>query len=412
MEARAHPDLLEAALTFEDLRIMFEESEIDPEAGSGGPDEAGFIPHAAAEGALYPVDGGMVACMKSVCTVDDTQMMHFSGMDEIESVLASLGDIEAGGTVPPEAPVGKDNGQNLNCGVPARQTALFLELLSCSGGCINGPMTRKSPGTLTKRIAVLGNTPREKTRLPRKSTMEIAEQFTPMDARQTGYREDEIRQILRQTGKYTSEDELNCGGCGYSNCRSFAGAVLAGKAETPMCVTYMRQLASKKANKLLTAMPSGVVIVDRSLRIIECNFRFALLAGDDSVQIYVDNDGLTGANLEKVLPVGNLFSHVLERGEEIVGKDIRIGDRVVRCSVFSIETGTIVGGIFSDVTSPELKKDEIIERAQSVIEKNLTTVQQIAYLLGENASETEMVLSTIINSFKPGTIGEDRSGGN
>jgi hypothetical protein len=43
-----------------------------------------------------------------------------------------------------------------------------------------------------------------------------------------------------------------------------------------------------------------------------------------------------------------------------------------------------------------MQKEEIIKRARSVIRKNLSTVQKIAYLLGENASETEMVLSGII----------------
>jgi hypothetical protein len=36
-----------------------------------------------------------------------------------------------------------------------------------------------------------------------------------------------------------------------------------------------------------------------------------------------------------------------------------------------------------------------------VIEKNLKTVQQIAYLLGENAADSEVILNSIVRSFRP-----------
>jgi hypothetical protein len=46
----------------------------------------------------------------------------------------------------------------------------------------------------------------------------------------------------------------------------------------------------------------------------------------------------------------------------------------------------------------DCKESELVKRRPA--NNNLTTVQKIAYLLGENASETETVLSTIIDSFK------------
>jgi len=45
-------------------------------------------------------------------------------------------------------------------------------------------------------------------------------------------------------------------------------------------------------------------------------------------------------------------------------------------------------------------REQIIQKAQDVIRKNVTTVQQIAYLLGENAAETELILGSIIESFQ------------
>ena len=43
---------------------------------------------------------------------------------------------------------------------------------------------------------------------------------------------------------------------------------------------------------------------------------------------------------------------------------------------------------------------ELIGRARDVIQKNLKTVQQIAFLLGENAADSEIIL----NSQSPSTI--------
>jgi hypothetical protein len=68
--------------------------------------------------------------------------------------------------------------------------------------------------------------------------------------------------------------------------------------------------------------------------------------------------------------------------------------------LFLIKKNTIVGAIIKDLTDPEVNTEEIVERAQLVIKENLSTVQQIAYLLGENASKTENVLSSIINIYK------------
>ncbi len=59
-----------------------------------------------------------------------------------------------------------------------------------------------------------------------------------------------------------------------------------------------------------------------------------------------------------------------------------------------------MGGILQDITEPAVVREQIIQKAQDVIRKNVTTVQQIAYLLGENAAETELILGSIIESFQ------------
>ena len=54
-----------------------------------------------------------------------------------------------------------------------------------------------------------------------------------------------------------------------------------------------------------------------------------------------------------------------------------------------------------DITNPYVQRDHVINKAREVIHKSLNTVQQIAFLLGENASESEVLLEQIIDSFSP-----------
>jgi len=93
-------------------------------------------------------------------------------------------------------------------------------------------------------------------------------------------------------GKWTEKEELNCSGCGYDNCREFAKALLDGKAERTMCISYMRKIAQNKASVLLQKIPSGVVMVDENLKIIDCNRQFAELLGKETVMIFDSNPGM------------------------------------------------------------------------------------------------------------------------
>jgi len=73
--------------------------------------------------------------------------------------------------------------------------------------------------------------------------------------------------------------------------------------------------------------------------------------------------------------------------------------------IFSIEKQMIAGGLFQDITAPWIQKDRVIKEAKKVIRQNVRTVQKIAYLLGENAAESEAALRSIIESFG-GEVGQ------
>jgi hypothetical protein len=98
-----------------------------------------------------------------------------------------------------------------------------------------------------------------------------------------------------------------------------------------------------------------------------------------------------------------LFATVLQSGQDLLNRDTTLGSSILNVSVFTIEKNKIVGGIIRDLTAPEVRREEVVTRAREVIRENLETVQQIAFLLGESASKTEKILTSIIEAQKLGT---------
>lgn len=372
-ESDQYRELLNVAMTFSTLRSWLDAEGIDL-ATLNTESSDRFVPDSAQEGALYPIDGGMIAGIKANCSVHEATFMSFSGLAHIKQLLKDLP------TVRPDSNI-------------------FLELLACEGGCVNGPGTNSQAGTAMKRYNLIDYTTYPEAEIPRAPHLDIHNEYVVDRITEPEYNQLEIQKALASVGKYKPVHELNCGGCGYDSCREFAVAMLGGKAERGMCVSYMRNLASKKANALLRSMPSGVVIVNDQLKIVECNQNFSRLLGEETCLVYNANPGMEGALLEKVLPFSGYFKTVLDTGEDIVNKNIKYNHVILNVSIFSIEMHQIVGAVIQDVTAPAIQKEQIIKHTRDVIDKNLKTVQKVAYLLGENASETEGILDSIIKSF-------------
>jgi hypothetical protein len=374
LEAAQHPELLDVVLTFEDLRRWLEQERIVPEQIRAAPGDH-FVPETAAEGAWYPVDGGMIAGMQSTCAVNDAALMAFSGIGAIKKALDGIEELTP------------ENG-------------LFLELLACEGGCVNGPKVRRRDATVVKRHRVLRSVTAPKVSLPRPPTVQTPADFSATPVAAPPVPDSQIREALRSVGKFSPDDELNCGGCGYDTCRDFGIALIGQKAERAMCVTYMRQLAHKKANALIQKMPSAVVIVNEALRVIEFNAAFVALFAKEKPTA----DGapaIEGVALAEIMPFASLFHNVLKTGEDILDRDLRYQNTILHATIFSIEKHCLVGGIIQDITKPAVRKEQVIRKAREVIQKQLATTQQIAYLLGENAADAEITLNSIIESFSP-----------
>jgi iron only hydrogenase large subunit-like protein len=366
-------DTIETALTFKDLRGWFEAEKLTPPPGVLEGVDAEFLPHAAGDGALYPMIGGMNETIRPMLGKTKVRLLSVAGLDNIRSALDGFR------RRPPTEPV-------------------FLELLACSGGCIGGPCvehenTFGSELEIRRRVDAPGPSIEDDTfpTLGRKFARSETG-FQPLESRR-------IREALAQIGKHTPDDEINCGGCGYDTCRAFALAVLAGRAESSMCVSNLRKKAQRKANALLRCMPSGVVIADRNLNVIECNENLAKIFGGDLMLGYRARPGLEGVALKKVVPFPEVFQRVLESGQEEHRDLMRIDERLISLTVFSIEPHETVGGILLDVTSTELRREHIAQRAREVIDKNLATVQDLAFKLGEHMADTEILLRSIADDY-------------
>jgi len=383
-EADLYESEIDAALTFQELDEWLQKERITPESVSVTPDCA-FQPRRSAKGAFFPIENGEITAFsaylsKAVSDAAGQKIDTFSASG-IRSVKGLFADFT------PES----------------LEKPLFLELLACTGGCINGPgMSGALPGVIRNtRLRSYAGSADDTLDDSTLSLSPAIEADYPLCALpNTIYTEQEISEALQLVGKSNLDDRHNCGSCGYDTCRDLAVALLNGWAEKSMCASYMRQLASQTANGLMKSTPSGAVIVNKELQIIDCNEPFARIMGEETERLYADKPGLEGADLTKIAPFAQYFSSVIEpNGPDQIQCDVREGKKIYHIKVFAIEKGETAAGIVDDITEPRVRIDKTVERAQEVIKKNAAVTQQIAFLLGENAAESEAILNSIIESY-------------
>lgn len=374
IEADMHPELLSLSLSFGDLRQWLKDESINlKEINTSVFDK--FLLEKAEDGTAYPIEGGMIETLKPYDKIKKSYMMQITGIENLKRELAGL--------------KAEDFDQ-----------PVFIECLACEGGCVSGPcMTNKKSG-MAKRFDILKQTNFPEDIKNRTPSFDIKMDYSCQGISRPEFDEADIKRTLATIGKYTVEDEINCGGCGYNTCRNFAKALLKGHAEPEMCVSHMKHQAQSKANALLRCIPSPIVIADSKLSILEYNDEFinAFWNDEEHDEIY-DRNNLHGANLRDFISFTNLFSASLDLEQDIRREHIKHNDCLFDVVVFNIEKKQIVGGIMEDVTNVEMKKEQIAARAKEVIHKNLATVQQIACTLGEHMAETEVLLRSIAKDF-------------
>jgi iron only hydrogenase large subunit-like protein len=412
-------NLVEAVLTFIEIRQLFDENEIQEKTVK----MSEFDPPYGNWGALYPYPAGILQAAGIKRDLVSSQVITASGVEDVKEAI-------------------NDFDHHIDT------IRHHFNLFFCPG-CMLGPgmirhderFRRRSlvKQYAEKRVEALDKKQWQKD-MERWSELDLTRTFAPNDQRIPEPSSEAITEVLKIIGKDHRAEELNCNACGYGSCREFASTVAKGLAVPEMCHTYnlrnkqeyietlrqtnkklsetkkalkeseeqamrekdVAQDASDTMNSMLNKLPNGVVIVDNELKILQSNERFLEIIGEDAKTIAEIIPGLRGADLKTLLPfnVYNIFSFVLRENESVISRDMQLEDRMFNISIFPIRQNRIAGAVIRDLFSPEVQREEVINRVSDVIDKNLEMVQKIGFLLGEGASDTEKMLNSIVESFR------------
>ena len=198
-------------------------------------------------------------------------------------------------------------------------------------------------------------------------------------------------------GKFTLEDELNCGACGYNTCREKAKAVLAGKAEISMCVPFMRERQESYSNKIINVMPGILVTVDYHLKVIHMN-----QAARDLFDPLHKKE-LIGAPVSDLMDdysLVNLISFDKNRSDD----QIYLEDRKIYLerTLANDRKNQLILCVMKDITR-EMEEKLRIRKARNnaaamadkLAAEQLKLVHQIASLLGETAADTKVAVEQL-----------------
>lgn len=363
---------VDAILTFEELAIWLEEAGINihdcEDRPMGNPDPK--------VNRLYPISGGVIQSVVAEEEADTYHKVYVDGLSNCMEMLECL-----------------QRGELDHC---------FIEANVCEGGCAKGPASARWNTSYVKAKIKIENEVSHKAarNLPDMSTEELYKQFEDNRLKDPVPTEEEIREVLKSTGKYSVEDELNCGACGYPTCRDKAIAVCQNKAELSMCMPYALTQAESMSNVVMDVTPNMIFIIDSTLRIRECNKKAQDLLGvgrDEAVQRYI---------FEFI--VADDIEETLRTKEPVIHKKIQLehGRMTAEETIVYIENLDSVLVTFQDITREEKIKEqhynlkvETVEMAQKVIEKQMMVAQEIAGLLGETTAETKVTLTKLRDSI-------------
>src|SRR5665811_1655743 len=158
------------------------------------------------------------------------------------------------------------------------------------------------------------------------------------------------------------------------------------------------------SSHMLHKISAGIIMIDSNYKVVDSNESFAQLMGEEIIELYETIPGLKGADVKGLVPeiIFKMLSGIMQSGEEMLERDLKFQNKMIHVSVVTLYKNKVVGAVIRDMSAPMLVRDEIINRAQRINKQNIETVQKIAFLMGENAAETEELLNSIIESYRYG----------
>ena len=362
----AYNGTVDAVLTFRELAAMFRNAGIVVENGTD------VTPESRAR--LFPVVGGILKTMD----LPDNGYTYLT-VDGVENCKAALADIESGDLK--------------HC---------FIEMSACAGSCTGGPIMEKFRNSPVRHTqAVMNYAGRKDFDVPDYGSAFLHKDRPNIAVEKRTPSEEEIRDILRRTGKNSPADELNCGSCGYDTCREKAIAVWQGKADISMCLPYLMEKAERFSDNILRNTPNGILVVNEDLEVQQLN-RAALEMFD--LKSASDVLGEQVVRLMDPLP----FIEVLDEHKPVRGVRNYYPEykRYLELTIIHDKTSRVLITILRDVTEEETERVEkeklgrqTVEIADKVVDKQMRIVQEIASLLGETAAETKIALTKLKESI-------------
>ena len=361
-----HYGIVDCVLTFEELTKWFIEQNIELEPGIDTTEES--------KTRLFPTTGGIIETMEKV------PGYTYVAIDGTENCINVLKDIEQG---------------NIK--------KCFIEMSSCVGSCIGGPVLEKYHNSpIRSYIEVVNYAGDKDFNVPQPKREAMSKNIAYIGNPAPVPTEEEITEILLKMGKSIKQHELNCGSCGYNTCREKAIAVYQGKAGLNMCLPFLKERAEKFYTTIMNNTPDGILVLNDNLEVQQLN-----LAARHIMNIRYVTDVL-GEPIIRILDP-KPFMEVRESGKSIKGELVYLPEYskyVERTLVYEKEYKIIIC-IMRDVTDEmeaKEKKEKIsqntIETADKVVEKQMRIVQEIASLLGETAAETKIALTKLKESLE------------
>ena len=361
-----HYGIVDAVLTFEELDEMLtaERIELEQETDSTEKSRARF----------FPTTGGVLKTM-----AQDAPGFTYMAIDGVEACITALKDIASG-----------------------KVHKCFIEMSACIGSCIGGPvMNRKRKPLVGDYLKVASYAGKKDFDVKQPKAIELQKTFSYIEHKLTQPSEDEIMNVLRQMGKFKPADELNCGSCGYNSCRDKAVAVIQGKAEISMCLPFLKDKAEIFSDIIVKNTPNGIIVLNEDLEVQQIN-----MAARKIMNIRAASDVL-GEPVIRILDPA-VFIQVRNNRRSVRNNRTYLAEYkkyVEQTVVYDTDSRMIIG-IMRDVTDEEAYREQksrmnkhTVEVADTVVEKQMRIVQEIASLLGETAAETKIALTKLKESI-------------
>ena len=366
-EAEYYEGLVDAVLTFEELTNWFRADgvELEPETDDTPESRARF----------FPTTGGVLKTM-----TQDAPGYTYVALDGVESCIAALKDIESG-----------------------KIHKCFIEMSACVGSCIGGPVMEKyhRSSPVKDYVAVASYAGERDFAVDQPAPMTLKKNFTMIRQKMAQPSEAEIMAVLRQMGKFKPADELNCGTCGYNSCREKAIAVIHGKSEASMCLPNLLDKAESFSDTIVRNTPYGLIVLNENLEVQQVN-----RAARKIMNIRASSDVL-GEPVIRILDP-TVFAGVMSTGRSVRDQRVYLAEykKYVEQTVVYDPDSHLLVGIMRDITDDEAEREkkarinkQTVEVADTVVEKQMRIVQEIASLLGETAAETKIALTKLKESI-------------